>query len=372
MAKLKFKDENNNFIPVVQDVKVNKNSVFDGKDANINIKTINNQPVVGNGNIVIDQDFVKDNNYVHTDNNFSNEYKNKLDGLENYDDTEIKDDIANLNTNKADKSEIPDVSNFITRSVNDLLNYYKKTETFTKQEVNDLISAISTLTLEVVQTLPTEDISTTTIYLVPKTTAETNDIYDEYIYVSNAWEHIGSTQADLSNYYTKTQVDGKVDFYDGSTTYTTVQSTIERLITDFQGALDEKAYVTDVVDKTSAQTITGSKTFNEKIVANNIGTAYSTEIFNIKAGTSALLSVGSGTSIIRSNLVSNPSYNLGSSSYKWNNLYLSGNLTDGTNSVAVNKIANKDNFVTLSQSDYDGLVDGGTVDSDTYYFIEEE
>lgn len=280
-------------------------------------------------------------------------------------------DIANIETeldNKANISDIPDVSNFITNTVNNLLYYYRKTETYTQAEINNLISAISTLTLEVVQTLPVQDISTTTIYLVPKATAETNDVYDEYIYVSNAWEHIGSTQADLTNYYTKTQVDEKVNFYDGSTTYTTVQSTMERLITDFQGALDEKAYVSDVVDKTSAQTITGIKTFNEKIVANNIGTAYSTEIFNIKAGTSTLLSVGSGTSIIRSNLVSNPSYNLGSSSYKWNNLYLSGNISDGTNSVAVADIADKNNFVTLTQAEYDALV---TKDPDTFYFIEE-
>lgn len=35
MAKLKFKDENDNFIPVVQDVKVNGKSVFDGEEATI-------------------------------------------------------------------------------------------------------------------------------------------------------------------------------------------------------------------------------------------------------------------------------------------------------------------------------------------------
>ena len=102
------------------------------------------------------------------------------------------------------ESEIPDVSNFITKSVDDLVNYYKKSETFTKQEVNNLISAITTLDIRVVQTLPTEDISTTTIYLVPKATAGTNDAYDEYIYVSNAWEHIGSTEVDLTNYVTNT------------------------------------------------------------------------------------------------------------------------------------------------------------------------
>lgn len=92
---------------------------------------------------------------------------------------------------------------YVTKTVNDLVNYYTKTETFTKQEVNNLISAITTMDIQVVQTLPTEDISTTTIYLVPKTTAEQNDAYDEYIYVSNAWEHIGSTDIDLSGYQTK-------------------------------------------------------------------------------------------------------------------------------------------------------------------------
>lgn len=105
--------------------------------------------------------------------------------------------------NYALRSEIPDVSNFITNTVDDLVNYYKKSETFTKQEVNNLISAITTMDIQVVQTLPVQDISTTTIYLVPKATAEQNDVYDEYIYVSNAWEHIGSTDIDLSGYQTK-------------------------------------------------------------------------------------------------------------------------------------------------------------------------
>ena len=73
-----------------------------------------------------------------------------------------------------------------------------------KKYIDDLISAISTLDIQVVQTLPTQDISTTTIYFVPKTTATTQDVYDEYIYVSNNWEHIGSTQVDLTNYVKNT------------------------------------------------------------------------------------------------------------------------------------------------------------------------
>ena len=112
-------------------------------------------------------------------------------------------------------SDLTNDSGFITSAVNDLINYYKKTETYTKTEVNNLLASLSSLNLEVVAVLPDHDISTTTIYLVPKDVPGTDDVYDEYVYISNSWEKIGSTAADLSNYYTKTQADallsGKVD-----------------------------------------------------------------------------------------------------------------------------------------------------------------
>lgn len=103
-------------------------------------------------------------------------------------------------------SDIPDVSSFITSSVNNLVNYYKKSETYTQSEVNSLINAITTINIQVVQTLPTEDISTTTIYLLPKESPPgALNYYDEYIYVSNKWELIGTTELDLTNYFTKTE-----------------------------------------------------------------------------------------------------------------------------------------------------------------------
>lgn len=107
-------------------------------------------------------------------------------------------------------SDFSNDSGFITNTVNNLTNYYKKSETYTQAEVDALISAIVTIDIEVVQALPTTDISTTTIYLLPKQTAGTDDVYDEYINTtgtSAGWELIGSTQVDLSNYYTKSQTD---------------------------------------------------------------------------------------------------------------------------------------------------------------------
>ena len=69
--------------------------------------------------------------------------------------------------------------------------------------ISSAIGNINSFDMVVVQELPTQDISTHTIYLVPKT-GETNDVYDEYIYINDAWEMVGNTQIDLSNYVQKT------------------------------------------------------------------------------------------------------------------------------------------------------------------------
>ena len=71
--------------------------------------------------------------------------------------------------------------------------------------IGEAISHINSFDMAIVQALPTQNISTHTIYLVPKT-GETNDVYDEYVYINNSWEMIGNTQIDLSNYATKDEL----------------------------------------------------------------------------------------------------------------------------------------------------------------------
>lgn len=112
-------------------------------------------------------------------------------------------DLSNKPTIPTKTSDLNNDSGYITNAVNDLVNYYLKSETYTKQEVNDLISAISTITMEIVQTLPQTGESNI-IYLVPKSTAQTNNYYDEYIYTNNNWEKIGDTEIDLTNYVQNT------------------------------------------------------------------------------------------------------------------------------------------------------------------------
>jgi hypothetical protein len=63
---------------------------------------------------------------------------------------------------------------------------------------------------EIVESLPTTDIDPNTIYMVLSGTSATENVYDEFMYVNNAWELIGTSATDLTNYYTKAEVDGKL------------------------------------------------------------------------------------------------------------------------------------------------------------------
>ena len=113
-------------------------------------------------------------------------------------------DYTNLINKPTKLSDFTNDKNFITNTANNLSNYYLKTETYTQSEVNDLISQLASLSVEIVESLPTSDISTTTIYLI--NVSGTNN-YNQWMYINNAWANIGSTSVDLTNYYTKTQVD---------------------------------------------------------------------------------------------------------------------------------------------------------------------
>ena len=76
----------------------------------------------------------------------------------------------------------------------------------------------------IVQTLPTTDIQTNVIYLVPKNPSGTNDIYNEYAYINNTWEMLGTTQIDLSGYVTTTSLNNILQDYVTATNLTNTLS----------------------------------------------------------------------------------------------------------------------------------------------------
>jgi hypothetical protein len=63
-----------------------------------------------------------------------------------------------------------------------------------RKYVSDRISSIPKFTIEVVDELPTENISNTTVYLL-RINDETNNMYEEYIYVGDTWELLGTANS---------------------------------------------------------------------------------------------------------------------------------------------------------------------------------
>ncbi len=115
--------------------------------------------------------------------------------------TPTKEDIESLEPQSRDEMLL---KYLIDSIASDLSNYY------TKSEVDNLIDTITKFDIKVVQTLPSSDISPTTVYLVPSN-SESSDIYKEYIYVNNNWELLGIQKSDLSNYYNKTEINNLLD-----------------------------------------------------------------------------------------------------------------------------------------------------------------
>lgn len=101
-----------------------------------------------------------------------------------------------------------DSRGFITNAVDNLINYYDKTVTYTKAEVNEIVATIEKITIRVVEALP-ETGEPNVIYLVPKAPGA-SDVYDEYIYIENRWEKIGNTEIDLTDYAKKEWVEDQI------------------------------------------------------------------------------------------------------------------------------------------------------------------
>ena len=133
---------------------------------------------------------------------FTTAEKDKLSNIEDNAQVNVIEKLI-INGTEATVTDKSVALTLITSAVSNLQNYYLKTETYTKTEIEDLIGSTVGVTIEIVEELPTEGQSNV-IYFLP---TETTDVYSQYIYTADGWILIGSTTVDLSNYYTKTQVD---------------------------------------------------------------------------------------------------------------------------------------------------------------------
>ena len=170
----------------------------------------------------------------------------------------VETDISPLIPKKT--SDLQNDSGFITNSTDTLTNYYKKSETYNKTEIDSKISSVYKYKGSVAsyEDLPSEDLTIGDVYNV-----ETNG--SNYAWDGVTWDKLGG-DVDLSSYYNKTQTDnllsGKVDNTTLNDYYTKTRtdellggkvdaSTYNSKMTQIDTSLGNKANISDIPTKTS-------------------------------------------------------------------------------------------------------------------------
>jgi len=147
-----------------------------------------------------DSNFAVDASYIHTDNNFTNTLKTKLDGITagaepNVIATIKVNNTAQTVTDKTVNISVPTNTNQLTNGAN------FQTDTQVQAAINSALEGITGIDFQVVQSLPATG-TKGVIYLMSNGSSAASNIYDEYIWLnsSSSYEKIGTTQVDLTNY----------------------------------------------------------------------------------------------------------------------------------------------------------------------------
>lgn len=187
------------------------------------------------------------------------DYAKKID-LESYVKTEVLDSYAKKEGIPTKVSELVNDEEFITKAVENLEKYYLKTETYTQTEVDLLIAKVQAeagqFNAVVVEALPTEDISLTTIYLVAKEdTEEDSNVYVEYMYIKEDWEIIGDTKIDISNFATIEQIEELEGLVGTEIPLETLEQTIVEVLNAHEKELEGVQIEINYLQGNSANTI---------------------------------------------------------------------------------------------------------------------
>lgn len=115
--------------------------------------------------------------------------------------TKLNDDVADLSLTKVNVGDVYDKVETDNKLVNKVDSNYLTSNYFDKEQIKSMLGTTSALDFKIVDSLPTDNINATTIYLVPY-----ENEYEEYIYINNKWEMLGSTKVDLSDYVRKDDI----------------------------------------------------------------------------------------------------------------------------------------------------------------------
>jgi len=193
-----------------------------------NVPTANSNNPVKSGGVKSALDGKSDTGHNHDDRYYTDSetdilLSGKSDTGHNHDDryyTEQEvDTLLNGKRNVSDSYTKTEVDTLLSAKSDNIHNhdnrYYTETEVDTLvDDLQDQIDAINNFAIHICSSaeydpdtlIPTiQNPSENTFYLVPDGSGD--DMYNEWIYINNAWEKFGSTRIDLSQYYTKSQTD---------------------------------------------------------------------------------------------------------------------------------------------------------------------
>lgn len=167
------------------------------------INSIEEEPTEGSKNLITSGGVWQAIDNVHTTiNNQIDVISDKVDlNTENI--SNIEQDITNIRTTEIlDQIKSSIIDNLESLAVDKPLSANQG------RILKEMIANLANLQIEVVDQLPSTG-ETNIIYLVKKS-GSAPDIHDEYVFVDRKWEKIGNTEIDLSNYYTRDEVDAKI------------------------------------------------------------------------------------------------------------------------------------------------------------------
>lgn len=121
-------------------------------------------------------------------------------------DGDVSDDIKELKKllEELDNDLSNHTSDTVIHVTQDDKDLWNATLQNAKDYAKKLFDSVTSFSIQIVDVLPTENIKEMTIYFIKNNHNNESDYYDEYIYINNKWEIIGSTFVNLTPYLLKT------------------------------------------------------------------------------------------------------------------------------------------------------------------------
>ena len=181
-------------------------------------------------------------------NDYTTEEKNKLAGLENYNDTALSNRVKSI------EDEVPNLA--------------------TKTYVGEQISNADHLKREIVTEIPKpETADKNTIYMLKIESVTGNDKYREYLLIDGTVQCVGDTSVDLTDYAKTTDVDKKLNNKADKTEIPTVPTNVSEFTND-AGYLTEHQDISNLVVKEEGKGLSSNDyTSEEKTKLGGVGTS---------------------------------------------------------------------------------------------------